>query len=81
MKLTAFFAVLALAAGAGSVSAQTSAQQDELRRQVERRFDVLPLQNGVALHPKGGGRSVRSIELRNGTINLDGAPATGPDLK
>ena len=65
-------------ASAQSVSA---AQQDALRQQIERRFDVLPLRNGLALRPKRDNRRVRSIELADGTIAIDGAPATGAELR
>lgn len=52
-----------------------------LGAQVERRFDVLPLRDGLALRPKAPGAAVRSIEIAGGTIALDGAPATGAELR
>jgi hypothetical protein len=54
---------------------------DALRRQVERRFDPLPLRDGVALHPKVPLRGVRSIEITGGVIAVDGLPVTGAELK
>jgi hypothetical protein len=93
MALTAVaMLVLFQMAGGNVASAQSSsAQQDTLRRQIEERFDVLPLQQGVALRPKlspGGAavpqgvqRGVRSIELTAGTIAIDGAPVTGAELR
>jgi hypothetical protein len=51
-----------------------------LRRDVERRFDVLTLRDGIAMRPRGTS-SVRSIEVAGGTIALDGQPATGAELR
>lgn len=72
-------------AGDGPAAAQTAGpRSDVLRQQIERRFEVLPLHNGLALRPKspmGGARSVRSIELTDSTIAIDGAPATGAELR
>lgn len=76
--------VVAAAASAGDLHAAVqagSAAADGLKRQVERRFDVLPLRDGLALRPKSAGRGVRSIELTGGTIAIDGAPATGADVR
>src|SRR5439155_9555497 len=57
---------------------------DALGQQIERRFDVLPLHNGLALHPKSptrADRGVRSIELTDHTIAIDGTPVTGAELR
>jgi hypothetical protein len=51
-----------------------------LKRQVERRFEVLPVHEGVVLRPKRS-QAVRSIEIRGGTIDVDGVPATGALLR
>ncbi|MFN7981571.1 MAG: hypothetical protein U0Q11_06905 [Vicinamibacterales bacterium] len=56
-------------------------RNDALRRSVERRFDVLPLRDGVALHPKTPMPGVRSVEITGGTIAIDGQPATGAELR
>ena len=82
--LTAALAALAaLSTTAGvRLSAQPpTGQQEALRRQIEQRFEVLPLRNGLALVPKDGDRRVRSIRLTGGTIEIDGAPATGGELR
>jgi hypothetical protein len=69
-------------AGDVPASAQTSASRpDVLRQQIERRFDVLPLRDGIALRPKSPLKNARSIELTGGTIAIDGAPATGAELR
>jgi hypothetical protein len=77
-------ALLALsAAGNANLFAQApTGQRDTLRRQIERRFDVLPLRDGgLALHPRNGDRRVRSIEISESSIDIDGAPATGAELR
>ena len=62
-------------------SAQSTTASDPLRQQLERRFDVLPLRDGIALHPKTPRRGVRSIEIGGDTISIDGVPATGAELR
>jgi len=52
-----------------------------LRQQVERRFDVLPVRDGIVLRPKSTRAGVRSIEIAGDTISIDGAPATGAELR
>lgn len=52
-----------------------------LRAEIERRFDVLPLRDGLALRPKRPDAGVRSIEIAGGAIALDGAAATGAELR
>ncbi len=67
-------------AGLSAQGALSPASTDEVRRQIERRFDVLPITNGIVLTPKSPISGVRSIELAGGTISIDGAPVTGPEL-
>ena len=59
------------------------ARADEVRRQIERRFDVLPLTNGIVLTPKSPIPGVRSVRVlaAGGTISIDGAPVTGAELR
>ena len=74
-----------VAAASGSDSrlrAQTpAADAATLRQRVERRFEVLPLREGLALRPREQARGIRLIEIADGTIALDGAPATGAELR
>lgn len=51
-----------------------------LRERVERRYDILPLHDGVALKPRTRS-DVRSIEIAAGTIAIDGQPVTGAELR
>jgi len=81
-RLAAWLAVILIAAGAGGgrVAAQTSTPQT-LRQQVERRFDVLTVQDGLVLKPKSPIRDVRWVEVTGGTITLNGAPVSGAELR
>jgi len=78
-------AVLVAWSGASLSGAAQTAERDPERetlgRQIEQRFDVLPVQGGVVLKPKGTNRDVRSIELTNGAIAIDGVTVTGAELK
>src|SRR6185436_13330826 len=62
-----------LRAGAGEVD-------PALRHRVERHFQVLPVRGGVVLTPKADS-NVKTIEIRDGVIALDGDPATGAELR
>ncbi len=62
-----------LRAGAGEVD-------PALRHRVERHFQVLPVRGGVVLTPKADSK-VKTIEIRDGVIALDGDPATGAELR
>jgi hypothetical protein len=62
-----------------------AAQRDQsdtatLRANVERRFEVLPIADGVVLKPRDSSRGAQSIEITNNLIAIDGQPATGPEL-
>lgn len=56
----------------------TQAADDVLRRQVEARFDVVPLRDGIAL----AGRSAdRRIEIDRGVVLSRGVPLSGEELR
>lgn len=80
--LSALLAMVLVVSGAGGgrVAAQTSAPQT-LRQQVEQRFDVLTVQDGLALKPKSPVRDVRWVEVTGGTITVNGAPVSGAELR
>jgi hypothetical protein len=73
------FALSALS-GDSAFAQSTAEQQNELKAQIERRFDVVPLRGSVLLKPKDE-RGYRSIDLTDASIAIDGAPATGPELR
>src|SRR5207249_2196295 len=64
-----------------TASAQNATDRLALRRQIDQRFVVLPVQGGIVLTPKRASRDVRSIELTNGAIAINGEPVTGAELK
>jgi hypothetical protein len=73
--------VLIAAAAVSAAGQTTRLAPDELRRQVERRFDVLVVRDGLALRPRTASRAVRTIEVNGGSIAINGAPATGGELR
>jgi hypothetical protein len=52
-----------------------------LRSTLERRFEILPLRDGVALRPREAYGDIRSIEITSGVIAIDGQPVTGAELR
>lgn len=71
--------VAALAATTGvHVAAQPAAMDEALRRQVEARFDVVPLKDGLAL---AGRTADRRIEIDRGVILSQGVPLSGDELR
>lgn len=59
-----------------------SAQGDvnSVRGRLEKRFEVLPIANGVVLTPRFR-TDVRSIEVTESAIAVDGAAVTGAELR
>jgi hypothetical protein len=72
--------LLVLAAGGWPAAQPGRSSPDDLRRQVERRFDVFIVKDGVALRPRDA-RGVRTVEISGGEIAIDGVPATGAELR
>ena len=66
----------------GVVAAQTSvsAEQRELAEAIADRFEVSFLTDGLLLAPRDRDADVRFVELRNGTIGVDGVIVTGQEL-
>ena len=77
----AFALLLACAAGNQAAAQADRTAPDALRNQVERRFTVLPVRDGLALRPKAPARSEQTIEVSGGDIAVDGAPVTGSELR
>jgi hypothetical protein len=59
-------------------SAQTRA--DDLRSSVARRFEIVPIANGLVLTPRFR-TSIKSVEVSGSTIAIDGATVTGGELQ
>jgi len=74
--------LLALVAVSAVISVRAAEQppatDDALRRQVEARFDVVPLRDGIAL---SGRTAERRIEIDRGVILSQGVPLTGDELR
>jgi hypothetical protein len=68
--------LIALAVVAGSAQGDVNS----VRMRVEKRFVVLPIGNGVVLTPRFN-TDVRSIEVADSTIAIDGNPVSGGELK
>jgi hypothetical protein len=71
---TPIFVMLVVLTG----SAQT--RTDDLRTRLEPRFEIVPIANGIVLTPRFK-TSIRSVELSESTIAIDGAPVTGRELQ
>ena len=54
--------------------------QEELKRRIEQRYTVLPIQNGIVLSPKTKD-GVVSIEIAGNTIAINGSEVTGGELR
>jgi hypothetical protein len=76
------FALLLVCAVGNHAAAQTDrTAPGALRRQVERRFTVFPVRDGLALRPKAPARIEQTIEVSGGDIVVDGSPVTGSELR
>ena len=64
--------------GVGAGPAPTSRRA--LREQLEQKYDLVPLTDGVGLRPKARG-DVRLVEVTAGTILVNGAVVTGRELR
>jgi hypothetical protein len=72
----------AVLSGSERIGAQSGGTDSAaLRARIERRFEVLPLRDGVALRPRDASRTVRSVEVTSGLIAIDGQPATGAEVR
>jgi len=62
------------------VALSAQGQVDELRSKLEPRFEIVPIANGIVLTPRFR-TSIKSVELSDSTIAIDGVPVTGPELR
>ena len=66
-----------------SQAAWTQARPDDrraLREQLERKYDLVPLTDGVGLRPKARG-DLRLVEVTAGTVAINGDVVTGRELR
>lgn len=59
---------------AGGAVAAAPASQAELRQLIERRYEVLPIRDGLLLKPRQERLGVRAVELRGASIAVNGEP-------
>jgi hypothetical protein len=62
------------------VHAQT-ATAAELRTQLGDRYDIVPLQQGIALVPKQADSKIRMVQVVNGAVSVDGETLTSAQLR
>jgi hypothetical protein len=76
----AILTVALMARTAYIVHAQT-ATAAELRTQLSARYDIVALQQGIALVPKAANSRVRMIQIVNGAVTIDGDTLTAAQLR
>src|SRR6187399_3011449 len=79
--LSAIVMLMTLLAASHAAAQTRRSDPASLRADVEQRFDVLPISGGVALRPKDASRGIRSIEIVDGPLAVDGQPVTGTELR
>ena len=62
------------------ITASAQGQVDELRERLESRFEIVPIADGVVLTPRFR-TPIKSVELSDATIAIDGTPVSGPELR
>ena len=62
------------------ITASAQGDVDALRSSLEKRFVIVPIANGVVLTPRFR-TTVKSVELSDATIAIDGAPVTGGEVR
>ncbi len=62
-------------------SGPTTASERRIRDAVLAQYRVLPVQNGIILVPRSRTDGVDNIELRDGTIAINGRPVTGGEVR
>jgi len=87
----AFLAAAAAGVGPAAALAQTGStaradaaarpELQQLRERAERRFQVVEVRRGILLIPKAERSRVRTIDIDEGQVVVDGAPLTGRELR
>lgn len=62
------------------LGASAQGHVDELRSRLEARFEIVPIASGIVLTPRFR-TSVKSVELSGATIAINGATATGQEVR
>jgi hypothetical protein len=74
-------ALLAQPAPARALQLAEAPEGSDIARRIERRFEVLPLRDGVALRPRTEMPGIRTIEISGGSVAIEGSPVTGAELR
>jgi hypothetical protein len=69
-------AIIVAFSGAMFVHGQTSNNVAKLRQELSARYQIVPLEDGLALVPRARGGAIRLVEIRNGVVAINGAPVT-----
>src|SRR5262249_6440370 len=82
MAFTAVVVGILLPAARDSAQpARSDADMQALRGQIERRFNVLQVREGVVLTPRTAVPGIAAIEISDDTVSVDGQPVTGAELR
>jgi hypothetical protein len=60
---------------------QETVPASDLGARLRERYDVVALQQGVALVPREGGGGIRLIQIEGGVVSIDGQTLTGAQLR
>src|SRR5688572_15939415 len=60
---------------------QTPDPAPDLQTRLRERFDIVPLQRGVALVPRDTSSTMRMIQVVDGVVSIDGETLTGAQLR
>ena len=73
----------AIAPSDNAVQAEAAARPElqQLRERAERRFQVIEVRHGMLLVPRAERDRVRTIDLNEGQVAVDGVPLTGRELR
>jgi len=74
-------AIALLMHSAGTLHGQAPPTAATVREQLQERYDVVTLQQGIALVPRGTDTGIRLIQIVNGVVIVDGEPVSGGELR
>jgi hypothetical protein len=74
--------MIAVVLGVPAAGRQSAApDQRALRDQIEKRFEIVPLADGMVLRPRTRTEGLPLVEIADGTILINGAPVSGSELR
>ena len=66
---------------ASTLHGQAPPTAANVRERLQERYEVVALQQGIALVPRGTDTGITLIQIVNGVITVDGAPVSGGELR